>query len=287
MVLWSNNQENVYIIINTPPAISKVDNQTLCTNSTTVQFTYCSDSESAPEDLVVTGFSADPTFVPHTGIAIGGSGASRTVAVTPVANRSGRAIIYLMVDDGFSQVIEQFTVYVGPDLQFSGDTTVCVGEPLYLIAKEIGATYTWKYGATVKSTSQSVQQAAGSVNVGDWSLTVSKDGCTSTRNFSVEVSPLTTFTGDLNVCVGEAINLTATEVNAVYQWRKNGTAVSSDRTFSKASAALTDALAATRFTLKRMDARTPRLALPLAWLRLLMPGSQCRAARLTQERMQP
>ena len=241
-VKWSNNQENVYAIINTPPTITKVDDQTLCTNSATAPIAFTvGDSESVPEDLVVTGFSADPTFVPHTGIAIGGTGTNRTVAVTPVANRSGRAIIYLMVDDGFSQVIEQFTVYVGPDLQFSGDTTVCVGEPLYLIAKEIGAAYTWKYGATVKSTSQSVQQAAGSVNVGDWSLTVSKDGCTSTRNFSVEVSPLTTFTGDLNVCVGEAISLTATEVNAVYQWRKNGTAVSSDRTFSKASAALTDA----------------------------------------------
>ncbi len=240
---WSNNQEKVYLIINTEPTISDIPDQTLCTNSATsaIPFTI-GDAETDVNDLEVTGFSANPNFVPNSGIVIGGSGANRTVTITPVANKSGNAIIYIMVDDGYSQVIEEFTVYVGPDLQFSGDTTVCVGDDLYLIAQETGAdSYSWKYDGTERSSTQSIQQTAGSVDVGSWSLTVEKDGCTSTRNFTVSVSPLTTFAGDVDVCVGETLSLSATEVNAVYSWKKGITEVSTSKIFTIPSAALGDA----------------------------------------------
>ncbi|MHC1703540.1 MAG: Ig-like domain-containing protein [Tenuifilaceae bacterium] len=239
---WSNNQEKVYLIINTPPVISDIPDQVLCTNTPTgnIPFTI-QDDENDVNTIEFTGFSADPTFVPNTGIAVLGSGTNRTVSVTPIANRSGMAIIYIMADDGLSQVIEEFTVYVGPDLEFSGDTTLCVGDPLYLVAQETGAAYSWKYNGTEISTTQSVSQAAGSVNVGPWSLTVIKSGCTSSRNFTVSVSPLTTFVGDVNICVGEALSLSATEVNATYIWSKGTTTVSTSKIFSIPSTALTDA----------------------------------------------
>jgi len=245
---WSNNQEKVYLIINTPPVISDIPDQTLCTNVPTGNIPFTIGDDEDINSVTLIGFSADPTFVPNTGITLGGTGVNRTVAITPVANKSGKAIIYVMADDGLSQTIEEFTVYVGPDLEFSGDTTVCVGDQLYLIANETGATsYTWKYNGTVKSTSQSVQQSAGSVDVGPWSLTVVKKGCTSTRNFTVSVSPLTNFSGDQNVCVGESLSLSATEVNASYIWRKGSTTVSTSKIFIIPSAALTDA--ATNYTL--------------------------------------
>ncbi len=239
---WSNNQEKVYLIINTPPVISDIPDQTLCTNVPTGNIPFTIGDDEDINTVILTGFSADPTFVPNSGITIGGTGINRTVKITPVANKSGMAIIYVMADDGLSQSIEEFTVYVGPDLQFSGDTTVCTSAQLYLIAQETGATsYSWKYNGVVKSTAQSVQQAAGSVNVGPWSLTVVKAGCTSTRNFTVSVSPLTTYSGDVNVCVGENLSISATEVNASYSWKKGASEVSTSKIFSIPSAALTDA----------------------------------------------
>ncbi|MBC7126140.1 MAG: calcium-binding protein, partial [Bacteroidales bacterium] len=88
----------------------------------------------------------------------------------------------------------------------------------------------------------------GNFNVGQWSLTVSKGGCTSTRYFAVDISPNTSFTGDVNVCVGEAIDLTAVENNATYEWKKGTTVVSTAKQFYKASAVLADA--GTNYTLK-------------------------------------
>jgi len=245
---WSNNQENVYLIINTPPTISPIDDQQLCTNSTTNQIDFTvSDAETAANELIVTGFSAFPEFVPHSGIVISGTGENRSVTVNPVANKSGEAIIYIMVDDGLSQVIEEFSVTVSPSLEFTGDTIVCVDDPLYLVAEEFGAdSYSWKFNGTEISDGQSVQQDAGSVSIGEWTLTIEKtvegNTCVSTRTFNVEVSPLTTFFGDVDVCVGEEISLTATEVNATsYIWRKGTTTVSTQRAFTKSSAALGDA----------------------------------------------
>ncbi|RPH29880.1 MAG: tandem-95 repeat protein, partial [Bacteroidales bacterium] len=248
---WSNNQEKVYLIINTPPGITPITDQLLCTNTPTLPIPFTvSDTDGDINALTITGFSADPTFVPNTGVVIGGSGANRTVTVTPVANKSGMAIIYLMVDDGLSQVIEEFTVYVSPDLQFSGDTTVCVNQGLYLVAQENGATsYAWKYNGTTVSggTSKTLDKAWGAFSAGNWSLTVVKGSCTSTRNFTVSISPLTTFSGDVNVCIGENISLSATEVNASYIWRKGATQVSTSKIYSIPSAALSDA--ATNYTL--------------------------------------
>ncbi|MFP4556552.1 MAG: immunoglobulin domain-containing protein, partial [Bacteroidales bacterium] len=252
---WSNNQENVYLIINTPPTISAIDDQILCTNTDTdeIEFTV-GDDETPANELVVTGFSANPDFVPHTGINIGGSGQTRNVTVSPVANKSGRAIIYIMVDDGLTQVIEQFAVTVSPSLEFSGDTIVCEGDNLFLMAEEAGAdSYEWSYDGTVVSTNRILEQAAP-VSVGKWTLTITKtidEGkdvlCTSTREFEVEVAPLTTFSGDTDVCVGEAISLTATEVNASYIWEKDGSQIGTGRTYSKSSASMSDA--GTNYTL--------------------------------------
>ncbi len=247
---WSMNTDKVYITVNTPPTISSIADQNLCTNnpSPAIPFTV-NDSETPAANLTVTAYSHDPTFVPNSSITIGGSGTNRTISVTPVANKSGHAIIYVMVDDGLSQTIQEFAVYVGPDLEFSGDTTICVGQDLYLVAQEVGASsYTWKYNGTVVASTQTLSKAWGSFSAGSWSLTVSKGSCVSTRNFQVTIFPLTTFTGDQNVCVGEEINLSATENNASYEWKKGTTIVSSTKQFVKPSATLSDA--GTNYTLK-------------------------------------
>ncbi|BDX37387.1 hypothetical protein CYCD_07420 [Tenuifilaceae bacterium CYCD] len=240
----SVNSDKVYITINTRPTISTIADQNLCTNtpSPAIPFTVGDGASETPVDnLVVMAYSADPTFVPNSSIVVGGSGANRTVTVTPVANKSGSAIIYVMVEDEYSEAIQEFAVYVGPDLEFTGDTTVCYGQDLYLVAQEVGATsYTWKRGTTIMGTAKTLSLSWGSYSAGDWSLTVVKDGCTSTRNFEVAISPLTDVTGDKYVCVNEEISLSAVENNASYIWRKGTLTVSTTKQFYKNSATLTD-----------------------------------------------
>ncbi len=246
---WSNNDEAVYCIINSAPAITEIDDQVLCTNSETQPLNFTvSDDDTAPDDLIITGFSANPSVVPHNGIEIEGTGSNRTVTIKPVPYESGHAIIYLMVEDGLSQSIEEFAVTIAPSLQFSGDTSLCVNDPLQLTAEEFGAdSYSWQFDGTEVSNDPTVAQASGHVNYGEWALSIEKYieehniTCTSTRNFNVTYSPNTNFTGDQEVCVGEEISLIADEVNATYQWRRGGTGIESQNTgtFSK-EAALAD-----------------------------------------------
>lgn len=247
--LWSNNDESVYCIINSAPTITEIDDQVLCTNSETQPINFSvGDDDTAPDELIITGFSANPSVVPHNGIEIEGTGSNRTVTIKPVPYESGHSIIYLMVEDGLSQTIEEFAVTIAPSLQFSGDTSLCVNDPLQLIAEEFGAdSYTWSFDNSVISTDRIVEQTSGNVNYGEWSLSIEKYieehdvTCTSTRDFNVTYSPNTNFTGDQNVCVGEEISLVADEVNATYQWRRDGNDIESQNTgtFAK-EAALAD-----------------------------------------------
>ena len=240
----SNNSDYIYLIFNTPPTITDIPDQRICTNVGTGEIPFTvADVETSASELTVTGFSSDPDFVPHGNIVIVGADEDRTVTVTPVPNISGKAIIYLMVDDGLSKVVTEFAVQVSPSLEFTGNPIVCTGNNLILNAVEAGADYEWESPTGTKYGTKGINVA--SPTMGTWSLTVTKtvEGltCASTREFEVEVAPITTFTGDLDVCIGEPLVLSATENNATYEWRKDGSVISTDKTYSVASASTTNA----------------------------------------------
>jgi VCBS repeat-containing protein len=102
----------------TAPLISPIAN--LSTNADTataaIPFTL-SDPDSNPECLVLTADSSNPSLIPLTNIVFGGSGASRTVTVTPAAGQSGMALIVITANDGFSTSMEDFTLTVGAPIQ--------------------------------------------------------------------------------------------------------------------------------------------------------------------------
>jgi hypothetical protein len=68
----------------------------------------------ALELLTVTASSSNPALVPSANIVVGGSGVSRTVTVTPVANQTGTATITVTGGDGFSTASDTFVVTVNP-----------------------------------------------------------------------------------------------------------------------------------------------------------------------------
>jgi len=99
--------------VNDLPAISAIANQTTNEDTATgaVAFTV-GDEETPVASLTVTASSSNTTLVPNGNIVFGGSGANRTVTVTPAANQSGNATITMSVNDGTASTNTTFTVSV-------------------------------------------------------------------------------------------------------------------------------------------------------------------------------
>jgi hypothetical protein len=95
------------------PTVSGISNQILASGTTTgaIAFTVGDDATSASA-LTVSRVSSDTTLVPISNIALGGSGANRTVSITPAAGQSGSSDIELWVSDGTLATAVTFTVTV-------------------------------------------------------------------------------------------------------------------------------------------------------------------------------
>jgi VCBS repeat-containing protein len=99
----------VYVTVaaagNTPPTISDVtDKSTRYSTPTAAIAVTVADAETPVANLVLSASSSNPAIVLDSGIALGGSGANRTVTVTPVSGVIGNTTITLTVTDamGFS-----------------------------------------------------------------------------------------------------------------------------------------------------------------------------------------
>ncbi|MBE2216550.1 MAG: fibronectin type III domain-containing protein, partial [Opitutaceae bacterium] len=85
---------------NTAPTISDIANRTISAGSNTGALAFTvGDVETTAGSLTVTASSSNTTLVPSSGIVLGGSGASRTVTVTPASGQSGTATITVTVSD--------------------------------------------------------------------------------------------------------------------------------------------------------------------------------------------
>jgi hypothetical protein len=81
-----------------------------------------SDDQTAAGQLPVTATSSDEGVVPLSGIALTGTGADRTVNITPAPGRTGSAVITLTVrDEQGLAAADTFTVSVFPPLATPGD----------------------------------------------------------------------------------------------------------------------------------------------------------------------
>jgi gliding motility-associated-like protein len=103
----------VNAVANTPPTITSIVNQTINEDNTTGALAFTvGDVETPLGSLVVTGSSNNTALVPNLNIVLGGSGASRTVSITPLADQNGMATITLTVDDGTATAQTTFQVTV-------------------------------------------------------------------------------------------------------------------------------------------------------------------------------
>ena len=100
---------------NTSPTISDIPNRVIDEDGTTgpLPFTI-GDAQTAASELLVTMASSDTTLVPESGMVLGGSGANRTITVTPAANLSGTTTITITVSDGELMAVDNFVLTVTP-----------------------------------------------------------------------------------------------------------------------------------------------------------------------------
>ena len=98
---------------NTPPTISDIADRTINEDANTgaVAFTV-GDAQTAAGSLTVSGSSSNTALVPNANIVFGGSGANRTVTVTPLANQNGAATITVTVSDGSLTGTDTFVLTV-------------------------------------------------------------------------------------------------------------------------------------------------------------------------------
>ncbi len=97
-----------------PPTISDIPNQRTDPGVPVGPIAFTVGDVDTPVDTLTLGAaSSDTTLVPLANIAFGGSGANRTVVVTPTAGMTGTALITVTVSDGHSSRDNAFALAVG------------------------------------------------------------------------------------------------------------------------------------------------------------------------------
>ncbi|MCL4789717.1 MAG: hypothetical protein KJ070_23545, partial [Verrucomicrobia bacterium] len=111
------------------PIISAITNVIISQNTSTpaIPFTI-GDVETPAAQLTLSGSSSNPLVVQNSGIVFGGSGANRTVTVTPLPDRGGDTEITVTVSDGEATASTTFLLTVlGPPPPPSSLTIVTNG----------------------------------------------------------------------------------------------------------------------------------------------------------------
>jgi hypothetical protein len=99
--------------VNDAPTISAIANQVTTSGVAVGPLSFTvGDVETAAASLNVSGSSNNQTLVPNGSIAFGGSGASRTVTVTPAPGATGSATITITVSDGVASTPTSFGLTV-------------------------------------------------------------------------------------------------------------------------------------------------------------------------------
>ena len=99
--------------MNDAPTLAIIPNQTTAEDVATAAIPLTvGDVDTAVGSLALSGASSDLALVPNANIVFGGSGANRTVRVTPVANQFGTTTISVSVSDGALSASRTFQLTV-------------------------------------------------------------------------------------------------------------------------------------------------------------------------------
>ncbi len=122
--------------VNEAPLISPIADQVINEDSSTGALAFTvDDPESAAGTLSITVSSSDQSIIPNANLVLGGSGASRTLTVTPAPDQNGGPVtITVTVSDGVYSRSETFSVTVTP----VNDTAVIAGIDASSVSEDTG-----------------------------------------------------------------------------------------------------------------------------------------------------
>ncbi len=157
-LLSATGTVTVTVGADTPPTISPVADQHVAENTAPAAIAVTvGDAETPAANLLLTAVSGNPALVPSTGIVVGGSGAGRTVTITPAAGRIGSATITLTVDDTLGMTTTTtFAVVVAdtpPTLSAVADQVTTTGIATNAIAVTVGDAETAAASLVLSATS--------------------------------------------------------------------------------------------------------------------------------------
>lgn len=102
--------------LNQWPTITAIADQSILMDSATDPLSFdIFDTETAPESLLLSAQSSNPTLVNN--FVFGGSGAQRTITAIPAANQTGTALVTVRVQDAGNKITEstfRLTVFAQP-----------------------------------------------------------------------------------------------------------------------------------------------------------------------------
>ena len=111
-------------VVPPPPTIGPLPNVlTRINTSIAVPITVGSAGAGGPAGVTLTGTSSNPTLVPNANLVFSGSGASRTLTITPAANQRGVTTITVSASDSTGTTSTSFVLQVGTPRSgdFDGD----------------------------------------------------------------------------------------------------------------------------------------------------------------------
>ncbi|MEJ7592856.1 MAG: DUF4347 domain-containing protein [Planctomycetaceae bacterium] len=233
----------------TLPTITAIPDQSIAEDESTTALSFnISDVESLASELVVTAVSSDSALVSPGGFVFAGTGANRTITVTPTANQSGTATITVMVSNEYATSSASFLLTVtpvddapaftssggGPTASVSVAENVTAVTTVYADDPDMPAqvlTYSISGGAdatkfTINNSTGALSFGtapdyeaptdAGTDNVYDVIVQVSDGSLTDTQNIAVSVTPVNDFSpvitsngGGASAAVSIDENLTA------------------------------------------------------------------------------
>jgi hypothetical protein len=231
---------------NDSPTVSSPGSQTINEDSSTAVLNVTvADAETAAGSLVLTASSSDIGLVPHANVVLAGSGATRTVQVTPLSNLSGTATITLTITDaGLAAGTAVFDVVVNsvndaPSFTIAGNLNPAAGSSgLQTVAGFVGAVNPGpneagqavaEYVVTEISDPNGIVSAASISNTGTLSYTLNGRGGSATigavlrdnggtANGGTDVSAEVQF----NIVVIATANLSVTKTNLASVLIENG-----------------------------------------------------------------
>jgi hypothetical protein len=192
---------------NTAPSISPIANQTTTVGTATTPASFTvTDTETPEAALIVTAVSSNQAVVPNGAIVLGGSGASRTISVTPIA--AGTATITVTVQDGngltsstaFTVTANPPVVNTPPTLSALTNQSATVGTPSAAQAITVGDAQSPADQLVVTATS------SDQTVVPNGSIVVSGTGANRTITFT----PAAAGTATITVTVTDPLGLSTT-----------------------------------------------------------------------------